>query len=151
MFCDDIRHEVTGKMTLVGCYQADMNFNGAAPGILPTFAALVNIRVPISIEFKTLTLRVIKETGDEAVEIFKSDASISDEDRLKALGRQDGSSDETLVASLSIPIQWSLLEFSQAGTLKVRAYLDGKNEIHAGRLKVGFLPQDAEVAEPSST
>lgn len=35
VFCDDIREEVSGKVTLVGCYGADLVVGGEVPAILP--------------------------------------------------------------------------------------------------------------------
>ena len=148
VFCDDIRHEVNGKMTLVGCYLAEMNFNGPAPGVLPTFAALVNIRIPLGIEFTTLTLRVIKEIGeDEVEEIFKADAEVSPEDRVKALSNLDNDSGDAKIAVLTFPVRWSPLEFAKPGFVKVRAYMDGGHEIKAGSLKVNFPSPEEESSE----
>ena len=41
-FCDDIRHEMGGKKTLVGIYAADMNFHGPLPITLPKFCLAIH-------------------------------------------------------------------------------------------------------------
>ncbi|CAN7732736.1 hypothetical protein LJR220_001886 [Bradyrhizobium sp. LjRoot220] len=37
-FCDDIRFEVDGKVTMVGCYHGEMTINGGFPSTLAKFA-----------------------------------------------------------------------------------------------------------------
>jgi hypothetical protein len=142
IFCDDIRHEIAGKLTLVGCYLAEMNFNSPAPGFLPTFAALVNIRIPMSVEFKKLTLRIIKESDGEIEELFKADANISSEEKERSgASEKDGPSAPKL-ATITLPVKWSPMEFSKPGLIKVRGYLDDDSEIQAGALKVNFPPHE---------
>ncbi len=43
-FCDDIRHEVSGKMTLVGVYDGLMMLGGALPITLPQLCAAITFR-----------------------------------------------------------------------------------------------------------
>ena len=37
VFCDDIRHEINGKITLVGTYTNIMYISGSLPHVLPKF------------------------------------------------------------------------------------------------------------------
>jgi hypothetical protein len=48
IFCDDIREEVGGKISLIGCYGVDMQFQGVSfPVVLPKFGIFVTARLPI--------------------------------------------------------------------------------------------------------
>ncbi|MDE4134550.1 hypothetical protein PXK00_15635 [Phaeobacter sp. QD34_3] len=136
VFCDDIRHEVAGKMTLVGCYLAEMNFSNPPPGVLPTFAALVNVRIPLSIEYDKLTLLVVKETGSEVEEIFRTE--VDNPSTSLNSDPQDDGGEAPSIAMIAVPVRWSLMEFSKPGFIKVRGYLDGDAEIRAGALRVNF-------------
>jgi len=142
LFCDDIRHEVNGKMTLVGCYSSELNFNGPQPGVLPTFAALVNIRIPVSAEFNSIKLSVLKEEGDETTEIFGADIEVTKKEKSKALQDLSTESTEEKILSMTVPLQWSPLPVKESGFIKVRAYLDGGKEIRLGALTVKF-PKEA--------
>ena len=144
VFCDDIRHETNGKLTLVGCYSTEMNFSGPPPGMLPTFAALVNIRIPKSVPFKTIKLCILKEEGSEISEIFGAEANVSDEDKVKALQGGDPESTEERIFSMMFPFQLPLLTMKESGFIKVRAYLDGSDEIRLGALRVNFPKETNE-------
>ncbi|MBV1927074.1 MAG: hypothetical protein KUG62_07930 [Rhodobacteraceae bacterium] len=138
IFCDDIRHETNGKLTLVGCYSSDLNFSGPAPGMLPVFAALVNIRIPKSITFSSLRIHVLKEEGSEKSQIFDAAIEITDDEKTQSRESDDGENMEDKIVSITIPIQWSPLPMKEQGLIKVRAYLDDSNEIRLGVLKINF-------------
>ena len=138
VFCDDIRHEVTGKLTLVGCYVAGMGFSEPPPAFVPQFAALVTIMIPKTIEFAKIKLVVLKEEGSDIEEIFEFNREISEEEKAnskKVLA--DGEKSERM-AQLMVPIEWTNLEFRKSGSIKVRAYLDDNLEIRAGALMINF-------------
>ena len=146
VFCDDIRHEINGKLTLVGCYSGEMNFNGPPPGLLPSFGALVNIRVPVTMPFKVIKLRVLKEEGQEVSEILAAEVK-AEEARIDDVNDAPKREElEQKVISLTFPCQWSPLSMNSAGFIKVRAYLDGDREIRLGALKVNFV-SDASSKE----
>lgn len=147
VFCDDIRHEINGKMTLVGCYAAEMNFNGPAPGFLPSFAALVNIRIPKAIKFKSLALRVLKEEGKETTEILAAATEINQSDITKAVANADAESKHEQILSITVPCRWNSLEMKNSGFIKVRANLDDGPEILLGALKVNFPNQTSDAQE----
>lgn len=142
IFCDDIRFEASGKLTLVGCYTNEMNFSGSAPGKLPSFAALVNLRVPKEVEFKKIDLRVFKELVSGSEEIFHAEIEVTEEQREHVYARVGGQTDVEPIISMTIPLQWSPLEVSSEGFIKVRAYLDEVLEVRLGALKVNFAGED---------
>jgi len=64
-FCDDIRHEVGNKMSLIGCYQGELMVE-TAPTALPKLCALIAATTLKVKPFKTLTIRVIKDDAELA-------------------------------------------------------------------------------------
>lgn len=137
VFCDDIRHEINNKLTLIGCYAGELKFSGPPPGILPTFAALINIRIPKAVIFKTVKLRVIKEEGDTATTLLETEIE-PEEDTLDGTNKPPEQEANDRILSLTFPCRWSPLQFSQDGLIKVRAYLDGEEEIRLGALLIEF-------------
>lgn len=137
-YCDDIRHEVDGKMTLVGCYAADMNFKGPAPGRLSSFAAVVNFRIPNAIKFRKFKLAVVKEDGDEVTELASTTTDIPPEAFEEfAEGNGDADENEKMFIILA-PLKLGGLVMKENGYIKTRAYLDDGPEIRLGSLKVNF-------------
>lgn len=139
VFCDDIRREINGKLTLVGCYGSELNFSSSAPGVLPTFAALVNVRVPRTLPVKSLTLRVIKWEGQEKTQLLDAVLEVQEEGG-------DSDQDEEKLLHMTIPLQWSHVPFKEDGEIRVRAYLDGKREVRLGALQVNFRGVEQETA-----
>lgn len=144
-FCDDIRHEINGKLTLVGCYASSLKFNGPPPGTLPTLAALINLRVPTNIQFEKISLRVTKTEGDEETTILEAEIENPEEHNEPVSAPiADGKEEEGKVLLMAFPCQWSPMQFSKSGQLKVRAYLDDDHEIRLGALSVMFTEQTTE-------
>lgn len=65
IFCDDIRHEVGNKMSLIGCYQGELMVE-TAPTALPKLCALIAATTPKDKPYKTLTIRVMKDDAELA-------------------------------------------------------------------------------------
>lgn len=59
LYCDDIRQEVNGKMTLVGCYGSELLVGQPAghPIVLPKLCALVDVVTGVGNPFKKLVVR----------------------------------------------------------------------------------------------
>lgn len=148
VFCDDIRHEVNGKMTLVGCYASELNFSGPPPGILPTFAALVNLRFPRESQFETLTLHVTKIEGGDSTEIFSAETKFSPDAFLDNSEVEASDSSEKIL-SVVVPIQWTPLVIAAPALIRVRAKLDSGEEVRAGSLKINFPATISEEETPS--
>jgi hypothetical protein len=143
-FCDDIRYEVNGKLTLVGCYSTSLNFNGQAPGVLPTFAALVNLRVPTNMQFEKISLRVTKIEEGQETTLLEMHIENPSEHNDADFESTDDTNEEGRVLSISVPCQWTPLSFSKAGKIRVRAYFDDDQEIRLGVLSVEFKEQPPE-------
>ncbi len=135
-FCDDIRFERSGKLTLVGCYFTEMKFAGPPPGMLPTFAALINVRVPADLEFKKFEVRIFVKRGDEIDEIFSGHLDKGEEDTQN--------SKEQVIGLATIPVQWTALEIKGDSTVKVRGYIDEVKEVLLGSLDIKFPEKSGE-------
>lgn len=148
VFCDDIRHEINGKMTLVGCYASELNFSGPPPGVLPTFAALVHLRFSRNITFEALQITVIKVEGGESSEIFSANSKVAPD---AFTDKSDTGEENTgeKVLSVVVPIQWTPLAFSGPALLRVRAKLDSGKEVRAGSLVINFPAEGSAEEEVS--
>ncbi|MFS2110976.1 hypothetical protein ACCC88_14895 [Sphingomonas sp. Sphisp140] len=144
IFCDDIRHEVGGKLTLVGVYSGEMIYNGPAPGRAPVLAALVTLRVaPVHPELDVL-LRITFESAVGERLLGESHFKMAEKTKadLAPLPLDAGTTNR--FGSLRVPWQARNVKFESAGRVKVRAYI-GDDEVHLGALRVGFAPQADEA------
>jgi hypothetical protein len=63
IFCDDIRDELGGKLSLIGVYGPDLIIDAPFPALLPKLGILVNARIPIDRTISGLRL-IIYAPGD---------------------------------------------------------------------------------------
>lgn len=63
-FCDDIRHEVGNKYSLIGCYGNELYIE-KLPAVMPKFCAHVQAMTPLDRPFKELKFRALLD--DEIV------------------------------------------------------------------------------------
>ncbi len=59
-FCDDIRQELGGKFSLIGCYGTTIQVD-PIPAVLPKLCIAVRVYTPIAKPFGKLTVRVLRE------------------------------------------------------------------------------------------
>lgn len=64
IFCDDIRHELGGKLTLVGVYSGSLLVQ-AFPSVLPKLCLVLKVFTPIESPFQRLKIRILKD--DETI------------------------------------------------------------------------------------
>ena len=60
-YCDDIRQEINGKLSLIGCYGPDLVVNQRLPVVLPKLCAMVFVVTPISTPFRALKVRILRD------------------------------------------------------------------------------------------
>lgn len=60
LFCDDIRHELGGKLSFIGVYSSGL-FVPAFPATLPKLCLMVKIVTPSDEPLRSLNLRVLKD------------------------------------------------------------------------------------------
>lgn len=135
IFCDDIRHEVRGKTTLVGTYTGEMTIYGTSPVRLTRLAAVIVYRDDPATFPKSVSIRIVKDRPEEEI-LFNADIEVPQ--FVPAAATQ--ADPETLTfTELRIHGNFENVEFTEACQLKVRAYV-GEDEIRLGALRVKIAP-----------
>ncbi len=125
IFCDDVRQEVTGKLTLVGCY-TDSMVVAKFPATIPRLCVLVRIITPATKPFKEVKVRILQD--DEV--LVDVDIPAGEYEVEVKTPQEDG-------AMHVLHAQFALgpLGFTKYSTLRVRAVLDG-TEVRGLALRV---------------
>jgi hypothetical protein len=135
LFCDDIRHEVGGKLSYIGVYSGGL-FVPAFPVTLPKLCLSVRIVTPANEPVRTLILRVLKD--EENLQELALD-----EDQLAAASDADEDATEERVEERIQMTQFMLvfspIQFDEPCTLKVRVQTE-TGELRGMALKVDQLP-----------
>lgn len=134
VFCDDIRRELNGKMTLVGSYNGAMFINGALPTTLPKFCLAVSLweeqgsLEPVSVK--------VFFPGDEP------DAPSASAEMNPQADMPQAANDEFTMRESMFFFEIPGAVIREEGFIKVRAYR-GDNEIWLGALPVLLNPNSA--------
>ncbi|MCB1821140.1 MAG: hypothetical protein KDI73_06110 [Candidatus Competibacteraceae bacterium] len=120
LFCDDIRHEINGKLSYIGVYSGAL-LVPAFPATLPKLCVSVKVVTPADEPLRSLTLRVLKD--DEILQEI-----VLDEEQLaSALEVFAELSDEERRFRVQMPqflLEFVPLYLEKACTLRVRALAD---------------------------
>lgn len=135
-FCDDIRHEVTGKMTLVGVYGGQMIVGGTLPITLPQICAVITFRFLPPTEPIKPVIKIFMSGQDDLLFMMETDITPTQAATAVAeVARAEVDPDRVSFAQIVITPQIQGLVIREAGTLKVRAYI-GEDEIRLGTLSI---------------
>lgn len=129
IFCDDVRQEVNGKLSFMGCYAGVMEV-ASFPSIAPKLVVFVRASTVASKPFKRLTVRVLN--GDELVGEgdVPSSAMVG-----RAQKRKGVAAEEQL--DLEVHVQLAFAPFSIMHPCTLRAYVETDDgEMSAGRLVI---------------
>jgi hypothetical protein len=143
LFCDDIRAEVGGKMSVMGIYQTDMIFPSQAtfPLALPKFCALIKYYETLDAFKDDVELRVFLP-GDEkdkpSVVIPFPRSSVS------AIPLHPLEEDQERIFNLTFPLMISPFAIKQEGFVKIRAKV-GKTTTNLGSLMVRTIRPDEVI------
>jgi len=137
-FCDDIRHEVTGKMTLVGTYQNQINVMGNAPVILAQLCALIDFRFKPSSLPISPKISVFRSDEVEPIFTMEGHIPISEE---TLFGDTDIENGSVRFHQMIVPVQLQNVAINNSFRLKVRAFVDD-DEIRLGSINVNLLQPD---------
>lgn len=140
LFCDDIRHEMNGKLSYIGVYSGAL-LVPAFPATLPKLCVSVTIVTPVNEPLRSLTLRVLKD--DETLQeiVFDKEqlasasnvfAELNDEERQRRHA-------QTLQALLA----FTPLHLEKACALKVRVLAD-HTELRGTGLIVDQMPTSSD-------
>ena len=139
IYCDDVRREINGKITLVGTYPGGLTFNQPAPAILPKLCIVLTAQTPIENLFERLEFRVLlDDVVVQKIEIPQKELN-AQAASVKA-SPPDNASFQTIGAVLelaNIPIHGPC-------KIGVRAVTE-REELGAAALRINFHP----TANPS--
>lgn len=140
VFCDDIRHEIGNKASLIGIYNGDL-LASELPIFMPRLGIMFQLRTPLDFELSNVTYRV--SLGDEV--IVQVDIKLE-----TGLGQsrtadsrpngQDQTSFRSVVSFLAIPP----MTFTSPCTLRAIAVAN-EVEYMAGKLHVSKVPAQLKV------
>lgn len=132
IFCDDIRHEINGKLSLIGCYSGEM--------YVPTFPVTL---ARLCVHFNLSTPKEKPFEGPVSVTFFNGDTAMGKSDidssflKSAAAARPNLPDRETM--SLVGALEFSPVQFDKPTLLRVVAEVDGQ-AIQGPRLWVMQAP-----------
>jgi hypothetical protein len=157
IFCDDIRNEIGNKLTLVGCYGADMLLS-QFPALLPKVGVHVRIYTPIKRPVQQLSLQLTFR--GEVLGVLDLDPQ-----QLKKLVPPADMPADRKWAVFTTVLIVSPLHIQEPGELRVEGRTE-EGELSPARLKIDYMrsdynpvafvemsgpsPGSAQVAEPMS-
>lgn len=143
LFCDDIRQEIGGKITLIGVYASKLIL-GKIPSALHKLHVLFNVDTPIGQPFGALTLQVLM--GDDVI----AETAFSEEmlEGQKAL-IDNNSTDDNRMISVRVAMMISPLVIERPEKLRTAALLEDGVVIHGPALKIEeHRPPQSEAVAP---
>lgn len=138
IFCDDIRHEITGKTTLVGVYNNQMIVTGNLPVTLPQICAAITLRLLPPEEPVKPIVKIFRSDEPEPLFVFEADIEPVE---AKLIPEPSPHSDPDSVTFMQIGITAQIqgLVVNQGCALKVRAFI-GDDEVRLGSLQIIVQP-----------
>lgn len=145
LFCDDIRHEVGGKLSFIGVYSGGL-FVPAFPATLPKLCLSVKIVTPADEPLRELSLRILRdeETLQEIALDEEQLAAASD----SAEEMTEGQRNER-VQMAQFMLVFSTIQFDGPCTLRVRVQTED-GELRGMALKVDQAPPPADIVPDKS-
>jgi hypothetical protein len=140
VFCDDIRHEVGGKLSYIGVYSG-MLFVPTFPATLSKLCLAMNVLTPADRPFAKLTVRLLKDE-DVLVEGTLDDAQLS---AAVDLPTDDAMAKDRILALQSI-IVFSPFVLEGPCTLRVRAETE-EGELRGLGLRVEQAPAEMVIQQ----
>lgn len=140
LFCDDIRHEVGGKLSFIGVYSGGL-FVPAFPVTLPKLCLSVKIVTPADAPIKVLNLRVLRD------EEILQEIALDEEQLAAASDSAEEMTEEQRkerVQMAQFMLAFSPIQFEDACTLRVRVQTED-GELHGMALKVDQAPPPADM------
>jgi hypothetical protein len=139
LYADDIRHEINGKVSLIGIYQGGMNVVGVMPQVLPRLVISSYVNTPVSRPFSDLSVDVL--WNDEVLQKVTPPTESLQE--MQSTGLQDS---EARLLSMQMVFVMQPFEVKGNGKLRVRAHMDGETlESNALKIQVVDGPPEATL------
>ena len=134
IFCDDIRHEVTGKTTLVGVYNNQMIVTGSLPVALPQICAAITLRLLQPEKPIKATVKIFRSDEPEPLFVFEADIEPVETQLIPAPSPHLEPNSITFM-QMGITAQLQGLVINEPCALKVRAFI-GDDEVRLGSLQI---------------
>ncbi|MCJ2038533.1 hypothetical protein MKK55_06110 [Methylobacterium sp. J-059] len=136
IFCDDIRNEVGGKLSFIGCYNSVMFASPDMPFILPKFCIHTHVISSAEHPLSSVLLRCyVPGLEDPIIEEPVETPPIAEQRKLVSALESGSTAPRYIVASASLIL--SPFEILSTGLISVRAVLgDMAEELSLGALRV---------------
>lgn len=141
IFCDDVRHELGGKISYIGVYSGRL-FLPSFPLALPKLCLAMNVLTPANRPFTKLCLRVMKDEGILFEGEF-NDAQLSDAVEITSDSEMDI---KDRILSLQSIIVFSPLALEGPCTLRVLAETED-GELRGAGLKIEQASSDVKISQ----
>lgn len=139
IFCDDIRQEIGGKLSFMGCYQGEL-IVPMAPVALPKLCLYATIWTPKDRPFKSLMLRVVQDDDKELARLEIPEEGLAEVSLIL---------DETATRkSVSTAIVFSPFAIEKPTSLRLMATTE-EGEIIGPRLLIKVVAAQKPAAQPT--
>jgi hypothetical protein len=138
IFCDDIRHEITGKTTLVGVYNSQLIVTDSLPVTLPQICAAITLRLLPPEERVKPIIKIFRSDQEEPIFVCEADIEPV-EPQLLPLRPPHLELDSVTFMQMGITAHMQNLVISEPCALKVRAFI-GDDEVRLGSLQISVHP-----------
>jgi hypothetical protein len=138
VFCDDIRREISDKITLVGVYTGDLQLQADTPATLTSLSMLINYfeRPGESTEAVKICVFVPGDNPEKPRVNFDLPPDF------REIDHQDKDTDDP-INGVSLQITLVGFEVPEVGHIRVRAFR-GQDEIRIGSLRILSKPASEE-------
>lgn len=137
IFCDDIRHELGGKVSYIGIYSGSINFSQPLPRTLSKFGFAIRYSERPSESTEDVTIGIFLPGDPEDAPSTKFGLPIQ-EMRSQSPDPKILQTGEDPVATMIFHIVMENLSIKEEGRIKVRAYR-GDLEVRLGTLFVQYI------------
>lgn len=144
LFCDDIRYEINGKLTLAGVYASDMIFPNDFPVTLPKLCLRISYFERPHESTDPIQVRVYVPGDPADMPSFKVDIP---REQINALPIPTPEPDLEQMIAIIFHMEAAGMVIKEPGAIRVRAYR-GDTEVRLGSMTVrkGPIPPQAVVS-----
>lgn len=118
IFADDIRHEVDGKISLIGMYQGGMNIGGSLPALVPQLVITTYINTSIDQPFKEISIDLL--LNDQVVQNLSPPP-----DAVQDMQHSIPHSSDSKMITMMMVLKLQPFNVIEEGRLFIRAKIDG--------------------------
>lgn len=140
IFCDDIRHELNGKISLMGIYTGDM-YVADFPITISKICSFFELHIPVELDCAADAVISVIKGAEKISSITLSLPPVTEQEESRH-GKPYAF--KRVVGAMEFPA----ITFSEPTLLEVVAQVDGQSTV-AGRLWVTKFPQPAEASVPA--